>query len=84
MTIGDLRKTIDELDDRLLSLLNERARAARQIGLLKQKQGLEILDPDREAVVLDRIAAHNMGPLNDHQVRAIFSLIVSSCRKIQE
>ena len=38
MDIADWRKKIDELDSRLVDLLNERAQAAREIGRLKRKQ----------------------------------------------
>jgi chorismate mutase len=84
MTIADLREKIDDLDDRLLSLLNERAQIAHQIGLIKQKQGLDITDSNRESAVLNRMVASNPGPLNDLQVHTLFSLIMSSCREIQE
>jgi len=48
MDIADWRKKIDELDGRLVELLNERARAAREIGRLKRKTSMPIYEPDRE------------------------------------
>ena len=41
MTIDQLRQRIDELDERLVELLNERASCALRIGEIKQRLGLE-------------------------------------------
>jgi chorismate mutase len=84
MTISDLRMIIDELDSRLLQILNERARVSRQIGLIKRQQGLSIVDNEREAKVLANIVGENTGPLTENQVRALFEKIIASCRELQE
>ena len=38
MNLGDWRSRIDDLDDRILNLLNQRAEAALRIGDLKRRQ----------------------------------------------
>ena len=48
MTISDWRKKIDELDRKLVELLNQRARAAIEIGRLKRNTDLPIYEPERE------------------------------------
>jgi len=83
MTISDLRLTIDDLDDRIIQLLNERARVAQQIGSLKKQEGLNVLDSDREAAVLNDRMRRNPGPLRGEQIRAIFEKIIASCREMQ-
>ena len=57
MTIDELRRRIDQLDERLVELLNERASCALEIGRLKQTLGLEVYQPEREAEVLRLIAS---------------------------
>ena len=41
MDIADWRKKIDELDQRLVEVLNERAAAAKAIGALKRNIGFQ-------------------------------------------
>ncbi|MGB2998092.1 MAG: chorismate mutase, partial [Phycisphaerae bacterium] len=65
MSVEDLRKRIDEVDARLVALMNERARLAVEIGRLKREAGNQAAyAPEREREVLERIAtAGKDGPL---------------------
>ena len=53
--IEALRQRIDELDERLVRLLNDRAGCALEIGRIKQALGLEIYQPEREREVLRHV-----------------------------
>src|SRR5829696_5264905 len=59
--IDALRAGIDEVDEGIVRLLDRRARLARRIGEIKQKNGLEAYAPARERAVLDRVAALGAG-----------------------
>jgi Chorismate mutase len=48
MDITEWRVKIDELDRRLVELLNERAQAAHEIGKLKRNTSMPIYEPERE------------------------------------
>ena len=48
MDIVDWRQKIDELDRRMVDLLNQRAHAAREIGKLKRNTSMPIYEPHRE------------------------------------
>ncbi len=78
-----LRSTIDDVDRRLVQLLNERARLAQQIGELKQAEGAPVYRPEREAEVLRRVAAGNAGPLSDAGLLAVFREVISACRSLE-
>ncbi len=78
-----LRSTIDDVDRRLVQLLNERARLAQQIGELKQAEGAPVYRPEREAEVLRRVAAGNAGPLSDVGLLAVFREVISACRSLE-
>ena len=48
MLIKNQRKQIDSLDKKIIQLLNKRARASKEIGLIKKKLKKSIYAPDRE------------------------------------
>ena len=54
ITLNDLRKKIDQIDSRLLELLNERMDVVRQVGELKRSTNAIIFRPEREKAILDR------------------------------
>jgi len=72
------RQTIDRLDRELVHLLNERARAAQEIGQQKRGEGASIFVPHREQAVFERICAANEGPLSDQSLRAIWREVMSA------
>ena len=63
MDIADWRKRIDELDRKLVELLNERARAAQEIGKLKRNTQIPIYEPEREKIIFENVREANQGPL---------------------
>ncbi len=77
-----LREQIDDVTQQLVYLLNRRAEIAVQLG--KAKSGRSIYDPAREAAVLNRVAADNLGPLSNQALQTIFTEIIASCRNIQQ
>lgn len=82
--IRGLRKKIDELDRKLVELLNERARAARDIGRLKRQTQMPIYEPDREKIIFDNVAGANRGPLDSVDLKQVFERIIDVMRKIQK
>lgn len=83
MDIADWRKKIDELDRRLVELLNARALAAKEIGKLKQHTNMPIYEPDREKVIHENVRKNNKGPLPDEDLKHIYERIIDVMRKIQ-
>lgn len=77
MSLEELRKRIDEIDNQLVKLLNERARVVIDIGKLKNKTGGQIYAPDREKEVLARIIKANQGPLPEKCLTAIWRELMS-------
>ncbi|MGN6371117.1 MAG: prephenate dehydratase [Phycisphaerae bacterium] len=75
-----LREKIDELDHRIVELLNARARIVVDIGKVKHQSGTPVYAPDREKIVLDRIRRANKdagGPLPDSCLEAIYRELMS-------
>ena len=83
MDLADWRTRINELDNQILNLLNQRAEAALQIGNLKRRQGTPSYVPEREAEIVRLLSAGNRGPLTADNVAAIWREIVSACRALE-
>jgi chorismate mutase/prephenate dehydratase len=83
--IDALRAEIDRIDERLLALLNRRARLAREIGTRKRAGGHGgMYAPGREKRIYQRLTALNRGPLPIDSVRTVFREIISSCLALEQ
>lgn len=78
------RDAIDDLDARIVKLLNERTRHVLRIGEIKMRAGQEFYQPDRESAVFKRLAKVNPGPLPAESLRAIYREIMSSALAIEK
>src|SRR5690349_2431036 len=72
-----LRRQIDGLDERIVELLNERARVVVQVGKVKQQHNSPIYAPDRERMVLEKVRKLNHGPLPDRCLEAVYRELMS-------
>ena len=80
MNLADWRRRIDEIDKKLVELLNERSHCALEIGKLKQAAKIPLYQPDRENEVLANAENNNTGPLTDAAVRRLFERIIDEAR----
>lgn len=78
-----LRKKIDQIDAKVVNLLNDRAALAQKIGRFKNRNNQEVYAPHREREVLRRVSELNPGPLPGQAVRAVFREIISGCRSLE-
>jgi chorismate mutase len=81
--LEEFRVQIDDVDRRILTLLNERTRIVQQIGRVKQKARLPIYEPRREDQVFENVTQNNSGPLTPEAVKRIFERIIDEMRGIQ-
>jgi len=84
MSLDTVRKKIDNVDEKLVKLLNERTRYALEIGKLKKKDGKSIYVPAREKQVLTRVSKLSHGPLGDQSIRAIYREIMSAALALEK
>jgi chorismate mutase len=78
------RRQIDEIDLRLLELLNQRTAIVENIGAIKQALGAGIYEPKREEQVFANVRGHNLGPLPDDAVQRVFERIIDEMRTVQK
>jgi len=84
MGMEALRKKIDSIDGKILSLINLRAKEALQIGALKKRTGAGVYVPHREkALILSLIKKHS-GNISPTAVEAVFREIINACRSLEE
>jgi chorismate mutase-like protein len=77
------RKRIDEIDQQLVKLLNERSKCALQIGHWKKTMDLPAWQPQREAEILRNVVTANEGPLDDSAIRRLFERIIDEARSLE-
>jgi len=77
-SLDDLRNQIDIADQKLVELLNERARIVVEVGKLKSQNETDtIYSPSREKAVFEKIANANKGPLPDKTLKAVWRELMS-------
>lgn len=81
--IDRIRERIDEIDDRLLRLLNDRATLVVELAKLKHEHGLQLFDPERERQIHARLAEANGGPLPPDAVARVFERIIDEARRLE-
>ena len=70
------RDAIDELDEKIVALLNERALHSLQIRDLKPGAKMGLYDPRREEEILQKIGTYNNGPLYNEHLREIYTALL--------
>ena len=77
------RTQIDEIDQKIIKLLNERSNLANNIGKIKQQLGLPVYMPAREKEILKNVMRTNPGPLSAEAVRRLFERIIDETRALE-
>ena len=82
--INSLRKKIDELDDQMIDLVVQRLAIAKEIGDIKETNGIEVIDPYRESQIINRFAGKLAGTLEKKDITAIFEPVYSISKRLQK
>lgn len=81
--VDALRKKIDQVDEKILELLNERASLAQKIGHEKRLGKEEVYVPSREKEIFRRLSELNRGPLPRQAIHSIYREILSASRSLE-
>ena len=82
----ELRNTLDNIDDELLTLLNKRMQTVHKVGVLKATSGGAIYRPEREQSIINRLTSLSKqqdGMLNKNAIEAIFLEIFAVSRNLE-
>lgn len=83
--LDQLRQKVDQLDKKIIALLNERTCLALDIGKAKEKLGKSVYAPERESQIyqmLDREAAAGVLPVN--ALKSIYREIMSAALSLEK
>ncbi|MBI3306489.1 MAG: prephenate dehydratase [Candidatus Omnitrophica bacterium] len=85
MTLPEIRKKIDDLDQKIIGLLNDRTDLVLQVGKMKAEGGKEIYSPERESQIYQKIdEMAKTGPLPKDGLKAIYREIMSASLAIEK
>ena len=83
MDISEIRTQIDELDEKLLNIFNQRAHLALKLGEIKKEKDVAVYDPERERLIFERMKALNPGPLDDGAIVRLFERVIDESRRLE-
>ncbi|MDY0268376.1 prephenate dehydratase [Trichloromonas sp.] len=82
--LSELRQAIDDIDDRILDLLNRRASVVIEVGKAKAGQSKDFYVPSRERAIYERLTAANPGPFPSEAIRKVFREIISASLSLEQ
>ena len=83
MSIDEKRIAINQIDNDLLRLFNERAALALEIGHIKKTLDLPIYDPRREKRIFEKMQQVNPGPLDNAAIVRLFERVIDESRSLE-
>lgn len=83
MGLDALRDRLDIIDERILSLLSERAKVIVQVADFKRHHNIPIYVPEREASIIERLRTANPGPLPSDTIERLYRNILEEMRKFE-
>jgi chorismate mutase/prephenate dehydratase len=82
-SVDALRKQIDQIDGKIVGLLNHRASLALKIGQAKSLNDDQVYAPHREHEVLEKVGDLGHGPLSTEAIHAIYREVISASRALE-
>lgn len=82
--LDDLRRRIDEVDSKLVDLLNTRAELVVNVGKVKRGDGTPIYAPHREQAVLKKVLDASRGPMLSRTIEAVYREIMSGSFALEQ
>jgi len=83
MGLDALRERLDIIDERILSLLSERAKVIVEVADFKRHHDIPIYVPEREVSIIERLRSANPGPLPGDTIERIYRNILEEMRKFE-
>ncbi len=82
--ILNLREEIDEIDEKIITLLKSRMDVSKKVGELKAALHIPVEDKGREEEIIHRLGELAEGNLKEEQLIRIFTAVFKSSKQIQK
>lgn len=82
-TLEELRVRLDEIDDQIVNLYEQRMEICAHVGEYKIQTGKKVLDRQREKEKLENVAGKASNPFNKKGVTELYEQLMSISRKLQ-
>ncbi len=79
--LEEIRDEIAALDVRLLATINARIRKVAELHRWKAENGVDMLDPGREAWLISYLQGVNRGPLSDEGVEELIQFVLALVKR---
>ena len=79
--LDDLRKLLAANDLALVDIVNRRLDLVEKIKQRKSELGVDFVDPEREAWLLDYLRGANTGPLSDEGLRELLTTVLDLTKR---
>ncbi len=83
MSLKDLRQKIDDVDQKIIQLLNDRTDLVLKVGKLKSDEGQATYAPERETEIYGRIDKLAKGALSKESLKAIYREVMSAALALE-
>ena len=83
MDLLQLRQQIDNIDEQIVSLYEQRMEICRQVAEYKIQTGKKVFDRQRETEKLAKVKSMTHNEFNSHGIEELFEQIMSMSRKLQ-
>jgi chorismate mutase/prephenate dehydratase len=81
--LGEIRQEIDQIDEQIVQLYEERMRLASEVAEYKIGTGKPVFDKEREESKLAVLTEKASGSFTRHGIRELFEQIMTMSRKKQ-
>ena len=82
-TLEELRLQLDEIDNQLVKLYENRMQVCKEVGELKVNTGRKVFDKQREKEKLTDVSAKVSGDFNKKGIQELYERFMSMGRKLQ-
>ena len=77
--LNNKRTEIDNIDQQLMLLLSKRFDLSIEIGDIKKQENIQVLDGNREQIILDKVSNFSHSP----QIKEIYKTIMEQSKSLQ-
>ena len=82
--LTEQRQKIDELDQQIVALVEERMKVVSEVAKIKAKNNLPVLDSQREELLLTKISGYVKNPAYTESIVKLYEDMMAISRAYQE